>query len=246
MLRVILALLIVSSMYAKVLTVALASNITYAMPELKKAFTKKYPNIKIREVISGSGKLSAQIMHNAPFDLFLSANMTYPKTLHNKGFCIKKPHIYAKGKLAFLSYNSYDFSNIKGLLLSSKIKTIAIANPTLAPYGKASIEVLKNMNIYEKVKHKIVYAQSIGQTLLYSLNSTDIGIVALSSLKSDRLDKYIKDKNYKQIDSTLYHAINQGIVIIKKSKNNEDAKLFYDFILSEEAKNIFAKYGYDI
>ena len=246
MLKIFIIFILSLNLYASVVTVALASNITYAIPKLIKEFHKTYPNIKIRTTISGSGKLTAQIKHNAPYDIFMSANMKYPYDLYEKGFTATKPKIYAKGKLALLSYKEYDFSNIKALLQSNKIKRIAIANPKLAPYGKAGIEVLKNLNIFDNIKSKIIYAQNISQTLLYSLNATDIGIVALSSLKSDKLKQYKENKNYKEIDSKLYSSISQGIVLLKKANNNNDAKAFYDFILSSKAKEIFKEYGYDV
>ena len=231
---------------ASTITVALASNITFAMPKLKKEFKKIYPNINIRTIISGSGKLTAQIKHNAPYDIFMSANMKYPNDLYQSKYAISKPKIYAKGKLALLSFKQYDFSNIKELLLSKKIKKIAIANPILAPYGKASIEFLKNIKLYDNIKNKIIYAQSISQTLLYSLNASDIGIVALSSLKSGKLKDYKINKNFVEINQKYYTAISQGIVLLKRAKNNKDAIAFYEFILSKKAKKIFKNYGYDI
>ena len=246
MLKILLLISIVSNIYASTITVAIASNIIYALPELKKEFYKIHPNIKIREIISGSAKLTAQIKHNAPFDIFMSANMKYPNSLYTDGFTINKPKIYAKGKLALLSYKKYDYSNIYKLLKNNKIKKIAIANPKLAPYGKASEQYLKNIKIYENIKYKFVYAQSISQTLLYTLNACDIGIVALSSLKSTKLKEYKENINYIKLDTKLYTPISQGIVILKKAKKNNNAKVFYEFILSKKAKKIFLKYGYDV
>ena len=246
MIKIIFTIFLFSNISASMITVAIASNILYAMPELKKEFNKEYPDIHIREIVSGSGKLTAQIKHNAPFDIFMSANIKFPQNLYENGFCINKPKVYAKGKLALLSYKEYDFRNIKKLLLSSKIKRIAIANPKLAPYGKAGIEVLKSMKIMKKVKSKIIYAQSISQTLLYTLNASDIGIVALSSMKSEKLKKYKEHKNYINISTKLYTPISQGIVILKRAENNKSAKLFYEFILSTKAKTIFKNYGYEV
>ena len=246
MLKILLLVVIVSNIYASRITVAVASNMIYALPELKKEFYKIHPNIKIREIISGSSKLTSQIKHNAPYDIFMSANMTYPNSLYKENYTIEKPYIYAKGKLALLSYKKHNFSDISKLLKSSQIKRIAIANPKLAPYGKASIEYLKNLKIYEEIKHKFIYAQSVSQTLLYTLNASDIGIVALSSLKSDKLKKYKENINYIKLDNKLYTSISQGIVILKIAKNNNEAKAFYDFILSKKAKEIFIKYGYEV
>ena len=129
-------------------------------------------------------------------------------------------------------------------LKNPKIKSIIIANPKLAPYGKASEQAFKNAGVYEDIKDKIIKAGSIGEALSQSLSAGDVGFVALSALKSEKLKEW--QNAYKPVDSSLYEPISQGMIKLKNSPNPELAKRFYDFILSNKAKEIFKKYGYEI
>lgn len=244
MIKLILGIIIglTTTMLAGEIKVAVAANVSYAMPELKKEFAKHYPDIKVRETLSSSGKLTAQIKHGAPYEIFMSANMKYPNTLYKDALAITKPMIYAQGSLAYLSSKKLDFS--KGIELVKDLRKIAIANPKTAPYGKASVEAMKNAKIYKDIKEKLVYAESIAQTVTYALNATDIGFVAKSTLYSQKMKQYKKGENWSDVDSTLYTPINQGIVLLKKAKENSEAKAFYDFMLSDSAKKILKEFGY--
>ncbi|MEA2028857.1 MAG: molybdate ABC transporter substrate-binding protein [Campylobacterota bacterium] len=229
---------------AKNLTVALAANVSYAINDIQKAFNQKHPDIKLRIILGSSGKLTAQIQNGAPYDIFMAANMKYPQSLYDSGKAITNPIVYAQGALAMLSKKEQEFTKGLNLLLDSKIDKIAIANPKTAPYGKASIDAFKSAKIYENIKSKLIYAESISQTVSYTITAADIGLIAASSLYSDKMQKYQKNRHWVAVDTTLYEPINQGIVILKRAKVNKDAKAFYDFILSDEAKVILKKYGY--
>jgi len=239
-----ITLLLISSLSAGNINIAVAANVSYAIDDLKKEFNKLHPNTNVRVTLGGSGKLTAQIKYGAPYQIFISANMLYPDTLYKENLAITKPFIYVQGGLAILSNKKQDFS--KGIYLSEdiNIKKIAIANPKTAPYGKATIEVLKNLKIYNKIKHKFIYAESIAQTVSYTVTATDIGFVAKSSLYSPKMSEFKKDINWVDINSSLYTPINQGIVILKSGKDNDEVKAFYDFIKSNKAKEIFKKFGY--
>ncbi len=230
--------------FAKDVTVALAANVSYAIEDLKKEFNKNYPNIKIKTIIASSGNLTAQIKNNAPYDIFMSANMKYPQFLYDENIAITKPLVYAKGTLCLFSKKKRDFSKNIFLLEDKSIKKIALANPKTAPYGKASFQALKNTKLYEKLKKKFVYAKSASQTLVYTLKVTDIGFIAKSSLFSPKLKKFKENINFTNINKKYYSPIKQGIVILKNAKANENAKKFYDFIFSKNAKKIFKNYGY--
>lgn len=240
-------ILLILNLNAKDITIAVAANVSYAINDLIKEFNIENPKTKVNVILGSSGKLTAQIIHGAPYDLFMSANMKYPYSLYKNNFATSKPKVYTKGSLAYFSTKKLDFTKtFKDLLDDTNIKQIAIANPKTAPYGIASFEALKNAKVFEKIKSKFVYGESISQTISYSVSATDIGIVAKSSLYSDKMSQYKENINWKEIDSTLYTPIKQGIVILKNAKNKEEVKFFYDFIFSKEAKNIFTKYGYII
>ena len=232
------------SSFAKELNLALAANVSYAIDDLIKEFNKTNKNIKVKYVIGSSGKLTAQIKNGAPYDLFLSANMKYPNTLYKKNLTLNKPLVYAKGSLALLSTKAKGLSSKLKLLTNKDIKRIAIANPKTAPYGIASKEALKKSNLYEKIKNKLIFGESISQTVSYTVTAADIGFIAKSSLYSKKMKKFKKNINWVEVDDSLYTPTKQGIVILKKTKIKDEAQAFFNFIKSKNAKNIFKKYGY--
>jgi len=242
--KILILLFFIVGLNASVIKVAVAANVSYAMPELIKTFHKIYPDIKVQVLLGSSGKLTTQIREGAPFEVFLSANMKYPKYLYKEKMTITKPIVYAKGSLALLSSQKKDFSKGIMLLQEKYINKIAIANPKTAPYGKAALEALKKAGLYEKVKSKLVYAQSVSQAVAYSIVAADIGFVAKSSLYSKKMSKYKKGINWIEVNQKLYTPIKQGIVLLKNS--SKQAKEFYDFILSKSAKKIFKDFGYKV
>ena len=237
-------MLSLSTLSAGEINIAVAANVSYAIDELKSEFTKINPDTKVQVTLGSSGKLTAQIKNGAPYGLFMSANMKYPQALYDEKIAITKPIVYAQGELAYLSVIKQDFS--KGILLlkEDKVVKIAIANPKTAPYGKAAVEALKNADIYNAVKSKFVYGESISQTVSYAIMGADIGLIAKSSLYSQKMSQYIKNINWSAVNPKLYTPIQQGIVLLKYSENNKEYRAFYDFVLSDNAKEIFKKYGY--
>lgn len=237
-------LFITSTLFAGTINIAVAANVSYAMETLKKEFNTMYPNIKVRVTLGGSGKLTAQIKNGAPYTLFMSANMRYPQALYENGIAVTKPRIYAQGSLAILSIKEQDFAKGIKLVQGKNIEKIAVANPKTAPYGKAAIEAMKNDHLFDSVKGKYVYSESIAQTVSYTINATDIGFIAKSSLYSPKMSKYKKNINWIEVNSKLYTPINQGIVVLKNGKNNSEVMAFYRFMLSPKAKNILKDFGY--
>jgi molybdate transport system substrate-binding protein len=223
-------------LFASQIYVAAAANTTYAMPEIIKSFNKTYPDISVKLILASSGKLTAQIKHGAPYDVFMSANMKYPNELFKSGFAETAPVVYAKGAIALFSVKNIDLKNFKKACLNAKL--IAVANPKTAPYGRAAVEAFKNAGIYAAVKPKLVYAETVTAVIPYTVNEADMGVVAKSALFSPKMRKY---KNFSDVPDKLYKPINQGIILLN---NKKDAQKFYKFILSAKAKEIFKKYGY--
>ncbi|MCK5854326.1 MAG: molybdate ABC transporter substrate-binding protein [Sulfurovaceae bacterium] len=242
----IMALLLTTYLQSKTIKIAVAANVSYAIDELKKEFNILYPDTKVQIILGGTGKLFAQIQHNAPYDILMAANMIYPEKLYKDGKAITRPLVYAQGSLAYLSSKKYDLSKGMELVLDKSIKKIAIANPKLAPYGMATVEALKNAKLYEKIKSKFVYGDSISQTVAYATKATDLGFIAKSSLFSPRMAHFKEGVDWKDIDPKLYTPIDQGIVLLKYGEKNAEASAFYTFILSKKAKNIFEKFGYTV
>ena len=243
--KIILALaLLASSIFANTITVAVAANVSYAINELVAEFNKTNPDTKVQVTLGSSGKFTAQIESGAPFDVFMSADMKFPKSLFEKGFALNEPALYAQGSLAMLSSKELDFSKGINLVTDANIGKIAVANPKTAPYGTAAVEAMKNANVLDKVESKFVYAESISQAVTYATTAADVGFIAKSSLYDEKMAQYKENINWVSVDPSLYTAIDQGIVVLKNTKEEASAKAFYDFILGEKAKEIFIKFGY--
>ena len=243
--KIILALaLLASSIFANTITVAVAANVSYAINELVAEFNKTNPDTKVQVTLGSSGKFTAQIESGAPFDVFMSADMKFPKSLFEKGLATTEPALYAQGSLAMLSSKELDFSKGINLITDANISKIAVANPKTAPYGTAAVEAMKNANVLDKVESKFVYAESISQAVTYATTAADVGFIAKSSLYDEKMAQYKENINWVSVDPSLYTAIDQGIVVLKNTKEEASAKAFYDFILGEKAKEIFIKFGY--
>lgn len=230
------------------INIAVAANVSYAINDLIKEFNKTNPNTKVNVTLGSSGKLTAQIKNGAPYDLFMSANMKYPQALYKDKIAITKPLIYAQGSLAMFSIKNLDLSKGLDILRDDNISKIAIANPKTAPYGIATKESLEKTGIYNDVKSKFVYGESISQTVSYAITATQIGFIAKSSLYSSKMSRFKEGVNWVEIDSKLYTPINQGMVILAnskdKNKNYNEVKSFYDFIQTYPAKKILNDFGY--
>lgn len=244
LLGIFLFITFITSLNAGNINIAVAANVSYAIEELTKEFNKKYPDIKVGVTLGSSGKLTAQINYGAPYQLFMSANMNYPNALYAKGFAITKPLVYAQGSLAYFSNKKRDFTQGIEIVKNPKIKRIAVANPKTAPYGIATAEALKNAGVYKTIQKKFIYGESISQTVSYTVTASDLGFIAKSSLFSPRMKHFKKGVHWEEVDSTLYTPISQGIVILKRAKENNDVLAFYNFMLSDKAQKILKDFGY--
>lgn len=223
--------------------VATAANVQFVMQELQKVFEKE-TSIKLELVVSSSGKLTTQIREGAPFDLFVSADTRYPQEIYANGGSENSPKVYARGALVLWTRDSTATPQLS-LLTSPNVKKIAIANPRTAPYGQAAVEVLQNAGLYEQVKSKLVYGESIAQTTQYiATGAADVGFTALAVVLSPEMKNV---GSWTKLDSTTYKPIDQAAVLLlhsEASPKRATSKQFYDFLYSEKAKAIFRQYGY--
>jgi len=230
-----------ASSFAQNLKVATAANLQGIIKVLGEDFTKK-TGIGVDPIVGSSGNLVAQIRNGAPFDIFLSADMNFPQTLYTEGLTLEKPVVYASGSLIICSTQNLGFENWERMLLTGEIKKVAIANPKIAPYGKAAEEALQYKGVLSEIKSKIVYGESIAQVNTYiTTGSVDVGFTTQALIKDESNKKFLY---YKVIDPKLYSPIEQGIVILKHAQGNDNAEKFYRYILSADAKRIFKEYGY--
>ena len=233
--------LLCASAFAQGLKVAVAANLHSVITVLQKDF-KQRTNIDIEPIVGSSGKLVAQIKNGAPYDIFLSADMSFPESLYREGLSAKAPVVYALGSLIICSTKDIGFERWERRLLTPSVKKIAIANPAVAPYGLAASTLLKKKGILDNVKSKMVYGESISQVNTYiTTGVVDVGFTTQALVK----DPANTTKLYwTLIDPKTYAPIQQGLVILKHGEANPDTEKFYNYILSADAKKIFKEYGY--
>ena len=223
------------------LTIATAANMQFAMGDITQAFTEQ-TGILCETVVSSSGKLTAQIRAGAPFDVFVSADMTYPTALYEDGLTTAEPKVYAYGQLVLWSRIDKLEPSIEALT-QEDVNHIALANPKTAPYGLAAEEVLKHYDIYDQVAEKLVFGESIAQVNQFvSSGAAEIGFTAQAAVLSTEM----KGKgDWQAVDTTAYAPIAQGAVILKHSEQSpNNAQRFYAFLFSEAGREILAKFGY--
>ncbi|MGZ3873716.1 MAG: molybdate ABC transporter substrate-binding protein [Mucilaginibacter sp.] len=240
---IIFALLLTATSFAQTLKVAVAANLQGVINVLGKDFKDK-TGIEIVPIVGSSGNLSTQIKNGAPYDVFLSADTKFPDNLYKEGFSTKAPEVYAYGRLIICSTSDIGFENWERMLLSARIKKIAIANPTIAPYGKAAEEALRQIGIWTDLQSKLVQGESIAQVNTYiTTGVVDVGFTTQALIK----DSERKTKLYwKLIDPKNYTPIKQGMVTVKTTKEPANAEKFYQYMLSAAAKAILKEYGYGI
>ncbi len=241
-----LALVLLSSVcaFAADLTVAVAASVQYPFEQFQAEFERQ-TGIRLKPVVGSSGKLTAQIENGAPFDVFLSADMSHPQTLEKEGLTYNSPKIYAYGALVLWTMTDVDLSKGVEAVTGPAIRKIAIASPNTAPYGRQAVNALKHHNLYGQVQPKLVYGESIAQANQFiTSGAADLGFTA----KSVVLAPNMKDQGkWIEVDKDAYEPIAQGVVILKhaQKENSEAARRFFDFLFSPAAKEIFKRYGYE-
>ncbi|GAB5551979.1 MAG: molybdate ABC transporter substrate-binding protein [Saprospiraceae bacterium] len=223
------------------ITIATAANMQFAMEALSEQFTAE-TGIVCQLVVSSSGKLTAQIIEGAPFDLFVAANMKYPEAVYERGLAQEPPRIYAYGKLVLWTMRP-DLSPDIPILNTPTIKQIAVANPKTAPYGQAASETLQSLQLDSSLQAKLVFGESIAQTNSFILTQVaDLGFTAMSVVLSPRMKN---QGHWIAIDEQYYQPITQGLVLLKGNNDNaERSRQFYNFLFSTEAKEILQDFGY--
>jgi len=244
---VVLAVAFVSQLsVAQEITVAAAADLQFAMQDVAARFQKETGKT-VKLIYGSSGNFFQQIQNGAPFDMFFSANLDYPKKLEAAG--LTEPgsfYPYAKGKIVIWVRNDskLDLSSGMKVLLDPSVKKIAVANPQHAPYGQAAVAAMQNEKIYERVKDKFVLGENISQTASFVVSgSADAGIVALSLALSPNM----KDKGrYADIPADEYPPIEQACVILASSKNKEAARRFLLFVTTAAMADVLRSYGFDV
>lgn len=232
------------SIYAETTLVAVASNFTKPMTEIAAEFEKATGHTA-QLSFGSSGKFVSQFENGAPFEVFLSADDKSPAKLQQSGFAVEKSDFtYALGKLVLWS-NTANYVDDKGDILNKGgFQHIALADPKLAPYGAAAVEVLKNKNVLDKLQPLFVQGENISQTHQFiSTGNAELGFVALSQVVEN--GKITSGSGW-IVPSNLYTPIKQDAVLLKTGEANPAAKALLDYLRTAPALAIIKKYGYDL
>ena len=218
--------------------VAVAANFTEPAKEIAALFKAKTGNEAVLS-FGASGNFFAQISHDAPYQVFLSADQDRPKAAVDQGFAVPgSVFTYAIGKLVLWSKVD-DVSDGEGALKAGRFSKLSIANPAAAPYGTAAVEAMKALGVYDAIQPKIVQGASIAQAFQFvDTRNAELGFVALSQVSG------VTAGTRWLVPQNLYTPIRQDAALLKKGADNEAAKAFLDFLKGPEARVIIEKFGY--
>jgi len=224
----------------RVLTVAVASNALRPVQELAGLFEERY-GVKVRISSGSTGKLYTQITQGAPFHVFFAADKRRPELLEEKGLIERGSRFtYAVGALIVWTKRPGLDLGSRGLtfLKDARIRRIAVANPSTAPYGRAAVEALERKGILKDVQNKFVYGENVSQAFNFArTGNADVCIVALSTI-------YGQDGSYFPVDGAIHSPIVQQAVILRGAP--PEAREFTRFLSSPDAVTVFSKYGYSV
>ena len=229
--------------HAETLTIAVAANVRYAYDELAVEF-KKDTGIDVQSVSGSTGKIASQVKNGAPYDVFISADSEAPEALFKDGLAETEPRVYAYGVLVLWTNKDWDLNKGLSLLADAKVQKIAIANPKLAPYGRAAMQALASAQLDAAVEAKLVYGESISQTTQFvDSGAADIGFIAKSVVIAPVMAGKGK---WVEVPKGSYEPIAQAVVVLKHSAGPQsaNARRFADYLFTPEARAILAKYGY--
>ncbi|HET6256923.1 MAG TPA: molybdate ABC transporter substrate-binding protein [Puia sp.] len=223
--------------------VAAAADLKFAMDSLVAAFSKKNPDIDVRVVYGSSGNFFQQIGNGAPFDMFFSADIDYPKQLKAKNLTASDIHLYGIGQLVLWSKTLDPNLDKMNTLLLPSVKKIAIANPAHAPYGGRAAEALQYYRLYDRIKDKLVMGENIAQTAQYAQSgAADVGIIALSLALSPAMQQ--SGGKWWLIPADSHRPLEQGFVLLPHAKDNKGAAQLMNYITTSEAKDILKSFGF--
>jgi molybdate transport system substrate-binding protein len=226
--------------------VAAAADLRFAMDNLIEDFHEAQPEIEVKVSFGSSGNFYAQLRNRAPFDIYFSADASYPRQLQEEGIIRKGSFfLYAVGQIVVWAPKSsaLDIEN-RGIhaLQDPGIRHIAIANPKHAPYGRAAEAALRSLGLYDKVQGKLVFGENVAQTLQFvQTGAADVGIVALALALAPQLRETGK---YWQVPLDAYPRMEQGGGILAYAANPDGAEEFRQFVLSARGQDILHRYGF--
>ena len=236
-----LLLLLAGFVQADTSRIAVASNFSEPIKVIATQY-EKYSGHRLILVFGSTGKHYAQIINGAPFDVFLAADIRRPQLLEQQGIAIAGSRFtYARGQLVLWSLTA-DYVDAAGdVLPNGEYQRLAIANPKLAPYGKAAQQVLQSKGLWKVLQPRLVRGESIGQAYQFVRSgNAELGLIAYSQIKQPG---HTNTGSYWLIPQALYQPIDQQAVLLK---DNAVARNFMSYLRTQQVKKIIKQFGYDI
>jgi molybdate transport system substrate-binding protein len=230
----------------RALAIAAASNLRPAMDALAAAFEAEHPGLDVAVTAGASGAFFAQVRGGAPFDLFFSADRDYPRKLIEAGLASGGEAVYAVGRLVVWTPQGspVDLAG-KGLaaLADPAVRKIAIANPAVAPYGRAAEAALASAGVLEAVRGRLVLGQSVAQAAQFARSgAADAALVPLSLALAPAL----RDGRTHPVPASLHPALEQSAVILRTARDPALAGSFLAFVTGPRGREILARAGYGL
>ena len=227
--------------------VAAAADLSSALNEIADRYERQ-SGVQVKLSFGASGALTQQIQNGAPFDLFFSADMDYPRQLIAAGEADEASlYPYAVGKLVlWVPANSPLDVEHQGMnvLLDHSVKKIAIGNPQHAPYGRAAVAALKHAGMYDQVAERLVQGENISQAAQFvESGNAQVGFVALAHAVTPGMRGKGK---YWEVPVDAYPPLTQGVVLLSHSEHKKEATAFLEYIKTRDCAELFRKYGFTL
>ena len=228
------------------IAVAAASDLQFAIKELIVEYEKQTGH-HVKLSLGSSGNFYAQLQQGAPFDLYFSADIGYPKKLEEAGLTVPGSlYRYAVGRVVLWAPKQSPVEVSKGLtvLRDAAVRKIAIANPKHAPYGRAAVAAMERSQVYAEVKDRLVLGENISQAAQFiESGACDVGIIALSLAMAPVMKSA---GSYWLIPAEAHPPLEQGAVIMKQSKQQDAARHFLQFMQSPQGQELMTRYGFTL
>jgi molybdate transport system substrate-binding protein len=231
---------------AQNLAVAAASDLQAALPIIAAQFERDTGR-QVALTFSSSGNIFTQIQNGAPFDVFLSADIEYPRQLERSGLAERGTlYEYATGHIVVWTRNDSGLDVRRGLALLEDpgVRRIAVANPEHAPYGRAAVAALRREKLYDKIQAKLVFGENISQTAQFAqTGNADVGIIALSLALAPALKNA---GTYFEIPTASYPAVQQAAIVVGRSQQKALARQFVDALKKPESVRVLREFGFAV
>jgi molybdate transport system substrate-binding protein len=219
--------------------VAAAANLTDAFTELGKEFTVR-TGVRVTFSFGATADLAKQVENGAPFDVYASADVEHMDDLNGKGLLLSGSNkLFARGRLVLWVPPGSPFTlNRIEEIVRPEVERISIAKPDVAPYGRATIEALRALNLWAQVEPKVIYGQNVSQAKQQAATgNAEAAFIPLSLVKTG-------EGRIIEVDEQLHQPIDQAIAVVKDSPYTETAQRFVNFVLSPEGQALLERYGY--